>query len=1387
MDFFRYVGKLAGYTDTKNIIDTNAAPNRWGGAYPGVAQPDGTAFWAFREAGLSSTWNRGLGNLSRNIDYLMGFLRGNTILPYRMDSTYFDATGETLNTHAGATSNIDLTTYAAAATQLSPFYMYVGMYADPNYPVYTLLYGIGHPTVGWPVAIAPADVTWGGASLWPAFALGAEGLSAEVAIPAAMAHIAAPAGTIFGTDCLLNVGNWYNYGALVGAYIYISGNKNQGWYQISDIRNQGTEAVITKNIAKKVIFNAGDVAALITAGLGSGSRLEDTANNHYYYILGLDTTTDAVWFHAFGGNLIGSGASVNDVNALTVGDILTDITGAAVAVTVAVIEDVSDATILDIGAGSTTDFYVYAPPGYLPVGWGAGYPAALLVLASNPDPGDYELLCGHNGTFDEILRPANQVNPYGISLPTLLMQIPYLLAVASTLFEAAAAPFDFFRSELITYMENIAQTQAQHQLDLRPRISDLQGLTFSHGPEVVSWTSLWVNSSGVLKDLSADTLPDPGYGAGPETWYMYYDVSAQALAATLVPANIQAPDLPGGANDYPVGGDILIAVISSNAAAITAVYGNKVSRELDRMLPTTVGVAADNPSFTSLQEAFDFIYHFSTAGWKIGLLSTITETGTITISNVSLVEIYPITKGAYITWQPTADVPLFSLAVTGFVSSSLTCTDISVLNDFSIIGASTKPIFSGDGNISSFTLNNFTSSGDTAYQIFATDVPALATYTISDMSVVDSVLSTDNIAFSFTDIGTLKLKKLTIKNTDWTAHAAGAAGIYIDSSGAYVPSVTLDTTSFSCDDFANSYALTAATAITLRVKSTTISDYVQAGLSCTSASCRVHVTQDNTFSGSTVGTGPTGNAIYCNGFVTIKDNTFTNWGRQESVYIDTVSTSSHIADNEFTMITAITSGGKLYYSGAIASYAVTSDIRGNTIMGRAAGGYADSAAIKVNGQHVIDKNIITDWGASGPKNSGIAGTIGALNTFSDGAYAFTLGEIVSIWNAASVQDRGIFRVSIGGSPATLDGVLDVGDTNNGTLTWVESPPIAIRLGGSGVVSDNIINTIGIAGGTLLQKGIGIAYLYGVGSADTIDVSGNTISGVSRAIVDVYTDANSTFRGNKILSATLEGIIKYSGAATISGNSTVSDAAGIVLCGKVTVDTPDTSVISGNRVRVTGALASSLCPACGYFTGDCLAISGNVFVDIGLANLHGIYIDGDMWTNTGNIFKITAVKKAITGPGGVFVQAADYGFDGIIIANNGGAVAGNQFYIELCDSYSCRGAEPAMALVTQTYLSTQVSSILVSKAFSFATVAVQLTNGGTYLEANLSGSGLPVGSSVYLHTAEGKVFEVRDNAGGGAGVAVMYDIITHTLQTNGAAAHLYNLPELENYHSNKRVS
>lgn len=1317
------LGTLMGNTPSA-ALDTVTPANKHGGLYPGQSQPTGSRLLALGEPGIAERFNRALGAVQQGVDTVVGTFSSDTVIARRFTTaeiaalTAVNAASVTISTIAAPFDPCYLYVGLNADQMGIPIafaYAADAVARRQGQLVYASISDIDNG---------------GATSYLATNALIAEAardhLPDTLTTPVAIGTVAGGsfAAQLFYRDGIRLTTSWRSTPvfALRGAYLRVGGTLNAGWWRIIDFSDDGYTAIVNKTAAKKIFVDTTSGSGLAAWTAIEGQQFIGPSGQIFYLMdtVDLGGGLGVLYVYPFSGTTR-NGYPINDVRSLALGDTLSDVVTAG-AITIDVVaagtvyEETDESILLDIGAStgpSTID--VFCPPGFVPLGCGVNVTVDFsenLPYVAPPGGEDLTMYGAvlmqpddklRSGGIDdsdtystqqETLHPAylslmfenlSRVGTNGDRKLRVVTHVSdssvYQISVVDTatgavvfgvdetgnfVSTAGAAPFDFFRSASLIWVENMSMGQAIDMNRHTPMLYTDPAFARVVGPETIDYTTLAFSTAGQYYVLSgAGKTIAPGAGWGTTTWFIYFDASvgsadphSDILLTTTPAVDINPQDIPGGANDYPTGSDVLLGVVTTSAGAIVSITPALKVAGLEATLPITVG--GDAANFDDLQDAFDFIAAVYTLDQfpypaEIQIVRPLTVTGNYTLNlgaptGYDLgVKIIGATRGPAINWAPAGAGALFN------VTSGCVDMERLVVKIDMTAGAQPFMLYDAAGYVRLQDIRVEPTVPGTDYLTYFLRVWSSAGIKeVADIDVVGCVAPCTIEAIDIeSGAGTCNVTRIFIDRCKFNLELGGGSAIYLVPDTVATVEVLVRNVRLISDTAANplEYGVRSDCA-RATIENLIVEGYATNGI-CLTANASGTIIRGGLLSQEGVALSlPDARGVYAFAAseITIEGVTFRP-GLGYSVEFTGANVTVCNCRIECNAIDADYSGTIYGRAGA-----VSASLRENYFYGKI-GRHALSPAILFEGATsdlvTIDNNKFYLWGDAGWMESGVAGAILNPTDFQAAGKAFAgfEGRILLIWDA-DTDNIGGFRissVSVGPDDtltcddASFDGV-------PAGLVWAIPPAVIVVDGLSVSLTGNEIYAVGDP--AVGEGGIGVFIQHPL-------LSRSSYLGANKVIVAgqafVSNRAPLTVEGGQIQYMSHYGIIVRKDHAFVGGVDLNSvDCSGIWVHGSGIE--ADGSHICGNRIRTVGntALTNTQCAI--YTSGASSNVSGNTLYGLGANIATSIYtgatsvvvgnhLDGvDMvdTTTTPNFTQetITVAKDATVIIGAIVVVVSD---------------------------------------------------------------------------------------------------------------------------------------------------
>ena len=659
-------GKLIG--NTPEALANTTPANRVGGLLPGTAQPTGTKFMAYGESGTSDAFNRAFAAVSAQNDIHQMVNSYANIVPCALDSTVIPA----LNMSGAGTASIDIDTLSATVGLMYAYIgpvldtAVLGMpFSVSHSPLHPTRAGARVRQV----LSAANNINYEATPMYSAPSTISAALTQPTQVARlAFLGTSPAAGATYGRDYIDGV-VFASYNVLPGAWVHIDADPNRGWYQITSIDGTGRIATIMK-LAAKVIPVDTFAPAPWAAGPYLGHQFTDAAGRSFYvYDFYRDAGTGEGYLYVFpfvGPNW--TAGSVNDIYALSDNDVLTCATApnetCQVDFTARTIEDVGEPLYLTTGAAAG-NFDFYCPPGFVPIGTSGAHTCTLnygAALDGGTANDLYTLNIGIHAPTEEIYSslhasglalkaPASEhlnnratlaeISQRGTngdlkvrvtdhetdlwSEPQVAVYdsagniqswisgtggLLYSGPSAATVDEDVA-PFTTYRSAARSAQRNIVMGQMMAEAGHTGRLLSNPGFspTVGGAAQELAWTNtIWLATAGEVRSFAPNDTGPAGPWAATTLYHIYYDSSANDIAATSDPTTIAFSTFPSTAGaEYPAAADVYLGWFFTDAVGPNIVDAGptRLANNSDYALSITVGSA--EADFVGIEEAVKFI------------------------------------------------------------------------------------------------------------------------------------------------------------------------------------------------------------------------------------------------------------------------------------------------------------------------------------------------------------------------------------------------------------------------------------------------------------------------------------------------------------------------------------------------------------------------------------------------------------------------------------------------------------------------------------------------------------------------------------------------------------------------------------------------------------
>ena len=1320
MKNYRTLGTLSGYTGTKDVIDDTTVPNNWGGAYPGQPQPAGTAFIGHREGGSSDQWNRALGALGENLDIIRGMFTSAQIAGFGFDSAWFSGLGAGvgLNQQPHGATQIDLEAFNAGE---SPLFMYVGVSSPADHnrgaPFFLYYSDITHPKNLHTIPDVVTDVQYGGNSMWSTAGVGSDiGLVDDLPLEVTTGGAGSPlclmnsitygvATDIFDVDGIRMVGGWYGMGAVPGSFIKVTGAKNPGWYQITEITANDTKAILTRSAAKRITMDPLDVVALAGAGMDFGWRLEVLNSGRFFYVMDYDVVTGEIWLHPWLGSPVldqttaaqlHKANDVTDIGAATVLHLSADILVGATFGTVLTVDEMGEDLIFDIGDTSTTSVYSYAPPGFLPIGWNAVaattahliIAGGLTALPSSPVDlgmgfgvmdmaGDYMTSSYSVGGRTTNYAPTNQESslPYrtsqdlhrvteaGPNNDTKVRTVAHpsdsgdaqqwvadsTAALTAGFDETgsvlygnvisadpnAQAPYEYFRTENGNLMAQLSQLQAINFSCNTPRLlfADTLGFAAPAPANSVVWNTLTFTVAGLFTEIPAGSIrPGPGWGGAPATWFVFYDTALEVVAVdTALPTR---RDLPGGVNDYPVAGFVLLAIVHANDIGpdqANYVTGAREFQNLEHMLPLVVGNTGD-ANFGTLEEAF----HFMNTTWndlkisfpaEIQLTGNLTgATGTITVAsgikNVRIVG--KNTTGTNCVFMQALDEPMFAFG--GDADLSITFENV----EFSWISAlgGVEPFISIESFMDELVFRNctFTHTGTSCPSFIRFNV--VAGLSLGSLIMEGCAFEADNIV-DMSGAQPYDVTHFYVDGCEFTAAGGPGSGIAFDIQGTPTinPMVVLANSKF--DGWVTGVSVISA------------ADYKFRNLlfeNCTDIHMNIFGSGQVEIEGCDFYASSFSPAVSPSGVVTVASahgivSKCRFFDVPEGYSVNATGNGVHVLNCQVDL-TGLAFVADTDYEGQIrldGNYCVADGCQmeaGTARFGSLGAYLLDGAYCTLRGSRLYD------WGSVAQKTDTDGSFLGAPVEFSSPGTPIAgtdAAKYLHVFDTVGLANTGVFLItSVSGTPAaqSTHATWVAGDGRNGNISWGIRNAVGVMVQGNHATIENCeFEGIGDSG-LPEEMGIGIMYPLDGSSMSTLTIQDNRFGSMGQGVF-LGEGVAAKVKGNTFRSTSLyRALCTYDVGIQLENNLVIETQGDSFVLQAVGATHADMCHVTGNKVITYANSATYLQQAAFRIDAPRTVISGNSALNEGNASnaLHEsggeAIVVGNQFGNNGYLIHVT---------------------------------------------------------------------------------------------------------------------------------------------------------------------
>lgn len=1295
------LGTLFGNAPS-DALDVVTPTNKHGGLYPGQAQPTGTRMMGFGEPGTAERFNRALAAVQKNVDSLVGHFSSDEVAVRRFTKSEIAAL-TAVNAGSVAISTI--------AAPFDKCYLYVGPNADQMGVPIGFAYGADAVArrEGQPVYATISDIDNGGVTSYLATNTLAEALRDHLpdmlTTPIAIGTVAAGsfASQLFYRDGVRLTATWKSVHALRGAYLKIGGNLNAGWWRIIDFSDDGYTAIVNKTATKKIFVDTTSGSGLAAWTATKGVQFTGPSNQVYYLMDTEDLGGGLGILHVYPfSGTTRNGYPINDVRSLALSDTLTSTEAVPITIDVVaagtVYEETDESILLDIGASSgPSTLDVYCPPGFVPLGCGVNvtvdfsenlpyagagagedlvmYGAVLMqpddkMRSGGMDDSDiyatqqeslhpaylglmFDILSRAGTNGDRKLRVVTHINDaseYQISVvDTATGSVVFGVYETGQIMDGlAAAPFNFYRSEEVSLLANISMGQAIEQVVHTPALLNDPGFSRNVGPETISYNDIHLRTAGQYEIIPAGTIANPGWGA-TTTYYIYYDASAQAMVYSTTASDVKSPGLAGSGDDYPTGGDVLLAkMVTDGASAIDTLTTARRIRGIEDRIYVTVGGKGD---FDTISDAVAYLREIATTtviDAPTPFIIRLLEKQTIT-STQSL--IFPQTVGGWdtpiiieggvadidILFDPAGgvDMPMFQISLGSWEFRDLK------LDYNPAVGALVEPLIEAL-YFQNLTLRRVVMERGSGYPGAVVLVkPVAVNVTANDVLLEGCKFYWDDTGLQqavcvVQNVGaakTLTLDNIHIRDCEfwYTGGAVGGEVVHLDPTALRQQCVLEDVRIIGDQPDVTS----AYTGIYVNVENAVLNR-------CFVESCALYAYH--------VGPGGAGTKILDSRMLTYATHGLTStvtrgvFGEagglvldrmdilfEQGLGIDIQADGCVLRDCKVSFNTVDANyGGGIYIDG-IAPKLSNCIVEGHPTLYQAV-----SPGIELTGTCAsFDMRGCTaqNWSAGdGTYESGVAGAITAPAAFTEAAKVFTgfADRVLCILDQATESNLGVYNIATAaGANITVAGAAPFG-ANDAACTWA-IPAVGILVRATGYSSGNTVDTVGGAG----AYGLGICFLHdGALQAATSlgDRATNTLCGIAAHRVDLRATAS------KVYGTQYHGIICRAGKVALVGCEvgTCAHHGIFVDEGAGAASEADGSRFIGNTVSVygTNVLGS---PSWGLFCeSENCAFVGNTTEDAGIAAAYSIYI-GESHTAllAGNALDLTLGGDHVIGKCGWF--------------------------------------------------------------------------------------------------------------------------------------------------------